>query len=180
MADTHIPRRALTLPLPVLKGFQGVDLIIHAGDLVSRKVIKELEALAPLEAVAGNHDEKKFGCRLPKGKTIQVDGVTIGITHGGKNRDDYPVAGTIAREYFCKSKPDIIIYGHTHQPQVTYDGKTVLLNPGSPTDNRHGFPNSFARLIIAPQLVIELVFFKKIKNEYRIQTQMITFDLAKK
>ncbi|MHB8171317.1 MAG: metallophosphoesterase family protein [Thermincolia bacterium] len=175
VADTHIPRRAPVLPPPLISGLQGVDLIIHAGDLVSRKVINDLEALAPLEVVAGNHDIKKFSNSLPLAKIIHIDNLSIGITHGGKNRNDYPLAGVNAKECFDKTKPDIIIYGHTHQPLVNYDGKTILINPGSPTDNRSGYHNSFARLIISPLLAVELVFFIKYKSEYRVRTHKITF-----
>jgi len=179
LADTHIPRRAPSLPPPVVQGLQGVDLIIHAGDLVSKRALGELKSLAPLEVVAGNHDHKRFGDSLPKGKIIRIDNLEIGITHGGQDRSDYPVASAKAREFFHELRPGIIIYGHTHLPQLHYDGETVMLNPGSPTDNRQGFPGSFARLLISHHLTVELIFFRKSKKDYVLQTQRITIEHTK-
>lgn len=43
IADTHI--RGVPLPPQVLRAFQGVDLILHAGDIYSLDVLDQLEAL---------------------------------------------------------------------------------------------------------------------------------------
>jgi len=44
--------------------FAGVDHILHAGDIGQPRVIRELEQLAPVTAVAGNTDDPMFGFRL--------------------------------------------------------------------------------------------------------------------
>ena len=36
---------------------ERADLILHAGDVVTAAVVRELEAYAPVEAVFGNMDE---------------------------------------------------------------------------------------------------------------------------
>jgi len=51
ISDTHIPDRARELPEKVIEAFENVELIIHAGDLTSPKVIEELENIAPVMAV---------------------------------------------------------------------------------------------------------------------------------
>ena len=51
ISDTH----GLVRP-GVYDVFEGVDLILHAGDIGSRDVIIELEAIAPVKAVVGNVD----------------------------------------------------------------------------------------------------------------------------
>ena len=51
ISDTH----GLVRP-EVYKAFEGVDLILHAGDIGTMDVIIELEAIAPVKAVAGNVD----------------------------------------------------------------------------------------------------------------------------
>ena len=43
ISDTHIPDRARIIPQNVIDAFEGVDLIIHAGDLTSLRIIEELE-----------------------------------------------------------------------------------------------------------------------------------------
>jgi uncharacterized protein len=32
--------------------------------------------------------------------------------------------------------PDVLIFGHSHQPECRWVGSTLLFNPGSPTDPR--------------------------------------------
>ena len=54
ISDTHIPTRQKKLPLEVISTFNGVDLILHAGDFESLTVADALEEIAPLKAVSGN------------------------------------------------------------------------------------------------------------------------------
>ena len=54
ISDTH----GMVRP-EVLKAFQGVEFIIHAGDVGGPEVLEVLRALAPLVAVRGNVDRKK-------------------------------------------------------------------------------------------------------------------------
>ena len=65
ISDTHIPDRARILPQNVIEAFSDVELILHAGDLTSPKVIDELEEIAPVMAVQGNMD-RAHGIDLPK------------------------------------------------------------------------------------------------------------------
>jgi putative phosphoesterase len=82
VSDTHIPRRARCLPPELLRRLEGVDLILHAGDLVDESVIFELQALAPVEAVAGNMDPPHLHEQLKRIKLLQTGGLTIGLIHG--------------------------------------------------------------------------------------------------
>ncbi len=38
--------------------FAGVDLIVHAGDVGGRSVLAALRAIAPVNAVSGNVDDR--------------------------------------------------------------------------------------------------------------------------
>jgi hypothetical protein len=51
ISDTHG-----TLDRRVLRVFEGVDLLLHAGDIGSAAILTELEAIAPVVAVRGNTD----------------------------------------------------------------------------------------------------------------------------
>ena len=53
ISDTHIPDRAKVLPQKVMEAFSEVELILHAGDLTSPKVIEELETIEKLAGVEG-------------------------------------------------------------------------------------------------------------------------------
>ena len=128
ISDTHIPDRAKVLPQKVLDAFDDVDLILHAGDLTSPRVIEELESLAPVMAVQGNMDRVN-GIDLPKAKVIEAEGLKIGIVHG----EVYPRADSDQLLYWAKElNVDILVSGHSHQPKIEQKEGILLLNPGSP------------------------------------------------
>ena len=128
ISDTHIPDRARILPQKVLEAFSNVELILHAGDLTSPKVMDELEEIAPVMAVQGNMDRAN-GIDLPKAKVIEAEGLKIGVIHG----EVYPRAGSDQLFYLAKElNVDILVSGHSHQPKIEQKEGILLLNPGSP------------------------------------------------
>ena len=128
ISDTHIPDRVRIIPQNVLDAFKDVDLIIHAGDLTIQAVIDELEKIAPVLAIQGNMD-RVAGLDLPKARTIDVEGVKIGVAHG----EVYPRADTQQLLYLAKQLDvDILVTGHSHQPKIEQVEDVLLLNPGSP------------------------------------------------
>ena len=128
ISDTHIPDRARILPQNVINAFSDVDLILHAGDLTSPKVIDELEDIAPVMAVQGNMDRAN-GINLPKAKVIDAEDLRIGLVHG----EVYPRADTQQLLYLAKElNVDILVSGHSHQPKIEQLEGILLLNPGSP------------------------------------------------
>ena len=128
ISDTHIPDRARILPQKVLDAFSNVDLIIHAGDLTSPKVLDELEEIAPVMAVQGNMDRAN-GIDLPKAKVIEAEDLKIGVIHG----EVYPRADSDQLLYLAKELDvDILVSGHSHQPKIEQNDGVLLLNPGSP------------------------------------------------
>ena len=128
ISDTHIPDRAKVIPQNVIDAFNDVDLILHAGDLTSLSVIEELEKIAPVMAVQGNMDRVN-GINLPKAKTLEVEGVKIGLIHG----EVYPRADTQQLVYLAKELDvDILVSGHSHQPKIEKKDGVLLVNPGSP------------------------------------------------
>ena len=80
LSDTHVGEYLPALPQSVYEALAGVDLIIHCGDLSSREVIGELEHLAPVYAVAGNHDAGINN--LPRRIIITIGGYRFGVIHG--------------------------------------------------------------------------------------------------
>ena len=128
ISDTHIPDRAKEIPEKVFEAFSEVDLIMHAGDLTSPKVIDDLEQIAPVMAIQGNMDRAK-GIDLPAAKVIEAQGLKIGIVHG----EVYPRADTQQLVYLAKELDvDILVSGHSHQPKIEQTDGVLLLNPGSP------------------------------------------------
>ena len=56
LSDTHLPNERRTLWDEVRTAFQGVDLILHAGDIVHPMVLDWLQEIAPVLAAQGNND----------------------------------------------------------------------------------------------------------------------------
>ena len=139
ISDTHIPIRAKELPKEVYECFKGAEFILHAGDLVETSVIDELRTITPnVEVVLGNMDQPSF---LPTKKILNIEGVKIGLIHGWG-----PPSELKSKIYdvFLRDKPDIIVFGHSHQPEKTVFKGTMFLNPGSPTDKIFASVNSLA------------------------------------
>ena len=65
ISDTHIPTAAKELWPQVYDAFRGVDLIMHAGDLMVPEVIDWLAEVAPVMAVWGNGDFRGWQRTVP-------------------------------------------------------------------------------------------------------------------
>jgi hypothetical protein len=154
ISDTHIPVRAAHVPKRVLREFEGVDLILHAGDLIALAVLDELRAVAPVQAVWGNMDPPEVRTQLPVRQIVEANGIRVGLIHGeGSPRG---LAERVAREF--KDDPvQVVVFGHSHTPTIEYRGEVLLFNPGTPTDRVFASSNSVGVLEVADRIVPEIV-----------------------
>jgi len=133
ISDTHGK-----LPPEVFTHFEGVQAILHAGDVDSEDILIELEAIAPVRGVMGNMDGMELSHRLPLRDVVDLDGVRIGLAHGhlhGGPSDRHQRL----REAFEADGVQAIIYGHTHRSCADTDENPWVLNPGSASQGRgHG------------------------------------------
>jgi len=137
ISDTHVPARARCIPKMVFKIFENVDFIVHAGDLVQLSVIDELEQLAPVLAVYGNMDGPEVSGALPKLNALKIYGWKIGVMH-----DPNTLFGRgKMREIAKQNNFDVLVYGHTHNANIKWEGKILYINPGSPTNPMASFIN---------------------------------------
>jgi len=146
ISDTHIPARGRFIPPQVFSLFEGVQLILHAGDLVEDRVIEELQALAPVEAVAGNMDPSHLQKRLGKLKLIKAQNITVGLVHGDLigRRADPDQLGAL----FNPDKPQAVVFGHLHEPIAKLHDGTLFFNPGSAIDPRRRSEPTCGRLYV--------------------------------
>ena len=134
ISDTHVPVRARCIPKKVFQVFENVDFIVHAGDLVKLSVIDELEQLAPVLAVHGNMDGPEVSGALPKLNSLKVYDWKIGVMH-----DPNTLLGMRKMREIAKQNGfNVFVYGHTHNSGIKWEGRTLYINPGSPTN-----PSSF-------------------------------------
>jgi putative phosphoesterase len=142
VADTHCPEFADELPASLFEVLQGVDLIIHAGDVNGRNTLDALRGVAHVEAVRGDHDS---ALDLPRSREIEVEDKRIVIVHGNRSRwleEPNTLLWTLSLGYFKPHRglaralrrrfpdADAIVFGHTHRPQAETIEGVLLFNPG--------------------------------------------------
>jgi putative phosphoesterase len=127
ISDTHIPTRAQTLPKSVFTAFEKADFILHAGDLVELSVIDELEQIAPVLAVRGNMDVGPIRELLPEVNVLKLFDWKIGLVHDPGSLTDL----CWLREIASYSGFNVLVYGHTHTANITWEEQTLFINPGS-------------------------------------------------
>jgi uncharacterized protein len=171
ISDTHSAGSGRDLPRPVLDGLQGVDLILHCGDLECLGVLDYLETVAPVLAVRGYEDPVEPGDRLARTtRVVQAEGVSIGMVHdiqwpnpGIATSPDGsslcfpngPVQELLRRKF---GRPvDLVLFGDTHEELIcSYQG-VLFINPGSPTypgrRHRRGSLGTIGRLDVSGGLV---------------------------
>jgi uncharacterized protein len=132
IADTHLPRGRRQLPARCLRLIGESDAVIHAGDISTIGVLRELEAIGPpVHAVHGNVDEAPLRRLLPAELTLELEGNTIAVVH-----DAGPRRGRLERLRRRFPEADAVIFGHSHMPLHETDGDFQIFNPGSPTERR--------------------------------------------
>lgn len=159
ISDTHIPRRSDELPLEVIEGFKGVEMILHAGDLTDESVIEKLEKIAPVYAVQGNVDHPTLKEILPRKRIVEYKGFRIGLMHGHGD-DGYSTLSRVLNA-FKDDNVHAVVFGHSHKPVNERVNGMLVFNPGSPTDKRFEMYYSYGLLI--PQedkLVGKVKYFK--------------------
>ena len=132
LSDTHAPRYWKACPPEVARRLDGVDLILHAGDVCRAAVLEELAAFAPVRAVLGNNDEPDVAAwGAPETLRLDLDGLPAAMVH-----DAGPAAGRPGRLRRRFPGAELVVFGHSHIPlDLTADGIRIF-NPGSPTDRR--------------------------------------------
>ncbi|NLP06498.1 metallophosphoesterase [Candidatus Fermentibacteria bacterium] len=127
LSDTHLPSRTSSLPGGVYEAVADSDLVIHAGDCVEEAVIRDLERLAPVQAVSGNMDDPCLSERLPSRLELTLEGFRVCVAHGWG-----PPWGLTDRVLsLFETPPDILVYGHSHEWHLERRGGMLILNPGS-------------------------------------------------
>jgi putative phosphoesterase len=113
LSDTHLEEKT-PMPSGLAELLSGADMILHAGDFVSLEVYRALAEMGRLEAVCGNADSPELKRLLPVRKTIEVEGIRIGLVHRASHSFDTTGAEMMAREM----EVDVLVFGHIHRPIV--------------------------------------------------------------
>jgi len=133
ISDTHgLVRKS------VIKSFNDVDLIVHAGDVGNPEVLETLQTIAKVHPVRGNVDGGKWTDSLPLTDVVQVGQIYLYVLHDLNSLKLDPVAAGF----------NAVISGHSHIPNIENSDGVLFLNPGSAGPRRFNYPISIAFLYI--------------------------------
>jgi len=131
ISDTHIPVRARRIPEEALRAFEGVDAILHAGDMTCLEAIEPLERIARVIAVRGNMDGPEVAARFEARVIVPAGDFRIGLVHGSGMPQGL---ARRVRAQFEAAGVDAVVFGHSHVPLAEKVDGMFMFNPGSPTD----------------------------------------------
>ncbi|MBW2708679.1 MAG: metallophosphoesterase family protein [Deltaproteobacteria bacterium] len=127
LSDTHLYQVTQELVDIYNIYLSDVDMIIHAGDIVSSSIVDFLEK-GVFHGVQGNMDPLEIKALLPEKKIVDVGNFSLGIVHGWG-----PASGLEERILPLFPKVDVIIYGHSHIASNHEKNGVLFFNPGTAT-----------------------------------------------
>ena len=131
LADTH----GLLRP-EALTALEGVDHILHAGDVGNVTILEALRTIAPVSAIRGNIDGSGPCASLPATEAVELGGHLFYLVHALPDLDLNPETARISA----------VLYGHSHKPSLSWKNDVLYLNPGSAGPRRFSLPVSLARI----------------------------------
>ena len=138
ISDTH----GLLRPAAIA-AFQGVERIIHAGDIDTPGVLQALRTLAPVTAVRGNVDRGPWASDLPATAALTIDQVRVYVLHNLHDLDLVPEAAGFR----------VVVSGHSHRPAIRERNGVLYVNPGSAGPRRFRAAVSVALMEVQGTLV---------------------------
>jgi putative phosphoesterase len=127
LSDTHLHELTDRFLNIINKKFSEVDIILHAGDIVSPCIIDFFKSF-DFYAVHGNMDLDDVKMTLPRKRILRFGDYQVGLIHGWG-----APSGMEERIYEELREADVIVYGHTHQPANRISKGVLFFNPGTAT-----------------------------------------------
>jgi len=135
---------------------EGVEFFFHCGDIVKEEVLEYLTSIKiPFYAVLGNNDYHLVSVMgryplHPEPFLFKLGGLSWKMMH-------HP-------HHIFPLNRDIILYGHTHIEDITFNGKNLILNPGEACARDTGYSSGMV-LEIKPEEYRITIFYRQIKTK---------------
>lgn len=141
VSDTHFPDRCRQLPPALFEVLNGVDLVLHAGDVGSLSVLDRLSQIAPVVAVHGNDESEEAQRELPYHQIVPIADRRIFLWHSHYQDATEESASRAGEEMIPKLERTIAaaqragaalaVFGHWHIPLVFRQNGVTVVNPGA-------------------------------------------------
>jgi len=135
ISDTHN-----LLDPKVLGLFDGVQHIVHGGDIGLPWLIFRLQSVAPVTAVGDNTDSPELN--YPDFQSIELATQRFLVHHIVNPHALFPHL----QPRIAKERPQVVIFGHTHKPFCEEIGGRLFFNPGYAGKSRFGMERTVAIL----------------------------------
>jgi putative phosphoesterase len=110
--------------------FEGVDLILHSGDVSYPSVLDRCEEWAPVLVCLGNHDEGvQDDPRVKPMQLLDIEGFRIAMVHD-MDPENAPIDELVHR-FLYGERADIFICGDSHYERMDYRDGVLQINSGS-------------------------------------------------
>jgi len=129
VSDTHDNLDVVEAAVDVFER-EGVDAVVHCGDVVAPFSATPFDADFEFHAVRGNNDGEwaladtvaDFGTYHGEAAELTVDGRDVAVYHG--------TSGAVVDALVDSGTYDYVLYGHTHERAHEQRGETTRINPG--------------------------------------------------
>jgi hypothetical protein len=127
LSDSHDDMERIQKAVDLFNA-RGASHIIHAGDIISPFTFEVFSGLkGAFSGVFGNNDgdrvllaEKSGGTLHAQPHLLTVGGKRIVVVH------EPDIVTALAES----GRFDLVVYGHTHKPQIRKMGNALVVNPG--------------------------------------------------
>lgn len=143
LSDTHLNRVTVGFEELWKRFVIDADIVLHAGDVICEDVVHFMRQKA-FHGVHGNMDSPGVREMLPSHKVIDIEGVSVGLTHGGGAPEG--LEERILKDFY---QVDLIVYGHSHIPIDHVKHGVRFFNPGTATGPVRNGRNTVGRLEFA-------------------------------
>ena len=166
ISDTQIPSAELSPNVKV--AFEGVDLILHAGDILVPACLDYLQEIAPVLAVETGAERQFAGdSRVAEHhRVVEAEGHAIGVVHelsiphiialevlpgviGSRFPEGESLPDALAQVF--GARVDVVVCGFSHVSLIEEHQGVLIINPGSATwPNQRVMPGTVAVLELEP------------------------------
>ena len=140
ISDTHGLLRPEVLP-----ALQGVESILHLGDVGNLQILDQLREIAPVTAIRGNIDRSGACGKLPETEVVLIEGGYLYLLHNIDSLHLDPAAAKFAA----------VLYGHSHKASIHRHKGVLYFNPGSCGPRRFNLAVTIGYLHLKPDGSLE-------------------------